>query len=407
VIVQGGTYAVRVGWPNRYHRLDGSGSRAAQALTALSPTLVTAAEERDAADLRECLGAGAHIASRDRPVEFEYFTPLDRPTIIGGDALIDVPVQPAEDQIALTFGMIERDRIPTPVADTHVIDVQNPRNPSLEGLVPRKAREVFLSVNRLEATMLTGLSDADAAARQLLLEPKICGVIVKNGPLGAVVYRPDLRVFVGSRPTTTVWPIGSGDCFSAGVAGALSLGADLVEAARVGSISAALMCGPEFATIPAAVLHGQAYDDSRIDPALEAAEKAPIVYLAAPFFTLSERWLVEFVRSQLLAMGMRVFSPLHDVGKGGDEVAIADLEGLRGSDAVLALLDGWDPGTVYETGWAHRHGIPVVGLVSTTVNEEDKMLVGAGAEMHQQIASALYRTAWIAYGSVAHPGRYM
>jgi nucleoside 2-deoxyribosyltransferase len=87
-----------------------------------------------------------------------------------------------------------------------------------------------------------------------------------------------------------------------------------------------------------------------------------MVYLAGPFFSLAERWLVETSRAVLAGLGASVFSPLHDVGVGGDEVAAPDLDGLRRADAVFALLDGWDPGTVYEVGWAHREDLPVVGF---------------------------------------------
>jgi nucleoside 2-deoxyribosyltransferase len=124
----------------------------------------------------------------------------------------------------------------------------------------------------------------------------------------------------------------------------------------------------------------------------------PQVYLAAPFFSLADRWLVETCRSVLLGLGAEVFSPLHDVGPGGYEVAKRHLDGLDRSDAVLALLDGWDPGTVYEVGWAHRKGLPVVGFLQGPAHEGTKMLVGTGAELHQDLSSALYRSVWAGQG---------
>lgn len=406
MIVHGGAYAVGVSWPNRYDPLGGSGVRAAQALTLLDPVLVTAADTQSTADLEEMFPGRTQIAHRDRAVRFNYFTPLHRPEITGGDAVVDTAGTTSEDAFALTFGMIERDQLPVPRAETQVIDVQNPRHPTLEPLLAPEARRVVLSVNRAEAAKLTGSANELTAAAKLLDEPKVIGVIVKNGPLGAVVHTRERRVVVGAYPTRTVWPIGSGDLFSAGVVGAMSLGADVVEAARIGSAAAALGSGAGIAAIPSEVLSGRALVRDDIDAAMTPQERQPVIYLAAPFFTLGQRWLVDFVRGQLIAMGARVFSPLHDVGTGGDEVAAADLDGLRGSDAVLALLDGWDPGTIYEAGWAHRHNIPVVGLLSTTASEEDKMLVGSGAEIHRHVASAIYRAIWIGNGAPVHAGRY-
>lgn len=45
----------------------------------------------------------------------------------------------------------------------------------------------------------------------------------------------------------------------------------------------------------------------------------PKVYLAGPFFTLEEPWVVGQARRDLKAMGLDVFSPYHDVGLGTAE----------------------------------------------------------------------------------------
>jgi hypothetical protein len=78
------------------------------------------------------------------------------------------------------------------------------------------------------------------------------------------------------------------------------------------------------------------------------------VYLAGPFFNLPQRWMIEEFRESLVEAGVRVFSPLHAVGRGGaDQVYDADMKGLRKSGVVLACVDGLDPGTIYEVGYAH------------------------------------------------------
>ena len=139
---------------------------------------------------------------------------------------------------------------------------------------------------------------------------------------------------------------------------------------------------------------------------LRGLHREPRVYLAGPFFDLPQRWLVEFAKRSLVGLGAEVFSPLHDVGTGGDEVAAADLEGLSGCGAVLALVDGWDAGTVFECGWASRAGIPVIAFAADPSSEEAKMLVGDGAEMHSDLSSAVYRSIWAAAGMELKPGRY-
>ncbi len=159
-------------------------------------------------------------------------------------------------------------------------------------------------------------------------------------------------------------------------------------------------------TVPAEVLNGGAPPHPEIAADELKVLRAPRVYLAAPFFDLPQRWLVELARHSLMGLGAEVFSPLHNVGSGGDEVAAADLDGLRGCSAVLALVDGWDAGTVYECGWASREGIPVIAFGADTSGEDAKMLVGDGAEMHSDLSSAVYRSIWAAAGMELTPGRH-
>ena len=40
------------------------------------------------------------------------------------------------------------------------------------------------------------------------------------------------------------------------------------------------------------------------------------VYLAGPFFSMGQRWLVDEARRCLGELGMDVFSPFHDIGPG-------------------------------------------------------------------------------------------
>ena len=79
----------------------------------------------------------------------------------------------------------------------------------------------------------------------------------------------------------------------------------------------------------------------------------------------------------LFNQGLKVFSPLHDVGRGNaDDVAPADLKGLDRSSVVLAIIDGLDPGTIFEIGYARAKGIPVIAYVENE-KEEDLKMIGA------------------------------
>ncbi len=123
----------------------------------------------------------------------------------------------------------------------------------------------------------------------------------------------------------------------------------------------------------------------------------PTVYLAGPFFNLAQVWLVDQARNDLRAVGLRVFSPYHDVGVGvAEDVVAADLKGIDESDIVFAIVDGMDPGTVFEVGYARAKGKPVVVYCETPSGENHKMLEGTDCLIVADYVTAVFRTVWIA-----------
>jgi hypothetical protein len=412
VIVIGGTYGERIVVPGHEEDASGSGMRAAAALGHACSRLVTAVDVQTA-EIAEAaataLGVERLVVPRDEPVRFNYFTPVSDPAI-DGPAATHAELLISEDDAALVFGMVEQG--PRQVrARELVIDPQRPRDLnylSMEGL---SWDRLAIIANAREISALAGGKDAvGLAGAEVLQRFAAQTVVVKDAGRGSLVFAIDgAPVRVGPHPTRTVWPLGSGDVFAAGFAHAWSSGADPVEAARVASNAAAWWCGTRRETVPQEILAGQPVETllPSAGSELNVSEQRPIIYLAAPFFTLPERWLVETCRSVLRGLGAQVFSPMHDVGPGGDEVAALDLDGLRESSAVFALLDGWDPGTLYEVGWAHRHDLPVVGFLNAVDHEGTKMLVGSGAELHSDLSSALYRAVWAGLGSPLSPGRVL
>lgn len=88
------------------------------------------------------------------------------------------------------------------------------------------------------------------------------------------------------------------------------------------------------------------------------------VYLAGPFFTGGEREFMEKTRQKLREKGYKVETPL-DIGyvKGGDEdVFAADLSAIDRCDAMFAILDGLDAGTMCEIGYARARDKKVIGI---------------------------------------------
>lgn len=252
----------------------------------------------------------------------------------------------------VAFGMIDADWKIT--ADRLVIDPQHGN--LTEMLTNVDVHDgVAVVLNSHEASRLTGQPPADAGATLIARGADV--VIIKQGALGGMVFHGSNVETYGPIPTNVTRTIGSGDAFTAGFAHAwFQEPDDPLEAAQFGARTAAAHSLTDIPQVPQDLL------DSLPTPLNYPAGRTPRVYIAAPFFTTADRLLLETVRIALLDASMEVFSPLHDVGAGGDDVARRDLDGLAECDAVLALLDGADPGTVFETGWATRAGIPVVGF---------------------------------------------
>jgi hypothetical protein len=390
ITVVGGVYEEHCVEPD-YHELLGSGLRAATALRAVADVDLHCAlseADRDAARaMCGAVGINLHHVARDEPVGFRYFTPMSAPLIDGANATSEA--LHVDGDTVLAFGMVEA--VPMITARTLVYDPQRPRDLTALDLGNVRADRIVIVANRAETLALGGDNNIGGAAANLL-DQGVAVVVTKLAAAGALVNTVEGQVRVGPKPTTSVWPLGSGDAFAAGLAWAYAQNPDdPVGAARVGSSVASACCGRGHPNVDRDAFEAP-------DAAPELDFDAAQVYLAAPFFDLADRWLVELAYEALQSLGAAVFSPLHDVGVGGKEVAQADLEGLAGCGAVLALLDGLDPGTVFEAGWAARGGIPLIGFARRSDDDQLKMLVGTGAEIHSDFSTAVYRAVWAAGG---------
>lgn len=386
MIVVGGTYQETCR-DTAFSGLIGSGVRAAACLSGVLPDVhLHSAVEEGSRQVAQVTAAGFGLArpswvERTLRVEFAYETPLSPPTLYGRDARLLEPLVVEHDAV-LAFGLVEGEMSIS--ADALVVDPQH--DIGVELLRSYQRQRLAVVASGAEITALAGIDSVEDAARALLNTTDAAVVVAKLGAIGAVVVTPEGAEGVGPRPTPRTWPIGSGDAFAAGFAWAWAVGgADPVEAARVGSAAAAAWCSTR--TLP---LNTEALEPGPSVP----LRPRPRVYLAGPFFDVAQRWLVDLSARALNQLGAKVFSPFHHVGPGGPEVASADLDGLAGCDCVLALLDGLDPGTVFEVGWATKAGLPVVAFCQRCSEADLTMVVGSGTALYDDLSSAVYAAIW-------------
>lgn len=395
MLIIGGTYTERTEDPETEY-VFGSALRAAAALSKVArPEVVSCIDEETrstAETMVESYNLDVTFEKRQLPISFSYPTPISSPTIYGAEQKPCTIAEIKRSGSALVFGMLESH--PSVCAPGIVYDPQGSLDLSIYNRVQLGADRFAIVANAVEVQTLGRSPILGDAAARLCQEAEADAVVIKRGALGARVYEATgADTLVDCYQTDEVWPIGSGDVFSAVFAWAwLEDHQELVQAAKLASAATAVWCGTR--SLPIDLQHGISAEDIGYgSPVAPCDEKVP-VYLAGPFFNTGARWMINQVRRSLSGLGAQVFSPMHDVGLGKDEVAKKDIEGLIQSKSLLCLLDGADPGTIWEAGYAASKGIPTVGYASNPNSSDYIMLRGSGTIIYSDLATAVYQAIW-------------
>jgi hypothetical protein len=402
IAVVGGIYHERCMRP-RWREIFGSAGRAASAIAAM----------HGAVELHGYVDPyGAEVVSqwrafsrtpmtiRTKPtstaVAFDYHHGLETPRIYGvSEPLPEIEVR---SRNIIRFGMLESDaRVH---GDRVVYDPQNALNPRPFHENGSTAGELALVLNQHEASLMTGRTNAtvEDMARELLQSHGARVVVIKRGPRGALVFDGADVHAVPAYRSQEVWKIGSGDNFVAHFAHQwMQRGRTAAESADMASKATAFYCETRSFATPESLA---AFDPPAIAvSARYASGWRPTVYLAGPFFTLAQLWLIEQARDNLRSMGLTVFSPYHDVGLGSaDDVVSKDLEGIKNADFVFAIGDGLDSGTIYEIGYARALEKPVIVYCENEGEENKKMIQGSGCTLAKDYVGAIYQAIWLAAG---------
>ncbi|MBB3998370.1 PfkB family carbohydrate kinase [Aureimonas pseudogalii] len=393
MIVVGGTYR-EICDSERWDRVFGSGGRAACAASRWREgvRLVSYAHETWIEDARatfSSMGVDCDLTAIQDEVAFVYAHSMATPVLLDGMPSACRGLVVDGDEV-VRFGMLEceaRVRARRAVHDPQGVGATVPF--AANGSA---ADSLALVLNEGEARNLSGKESPDEAAAALLAVAD--AVVVKGGTAGALVARRGgTPVRVPPYRSERVMKIGSGDVFT-GVFSHLWMreGADPVEAADLASRAVSVYV--ETRGIPP----GNRRELS-LRVSLPKDRRPGRIYVAAPFFTTAQLWLVEQLVRAIGTLGATPFSPFHEVGMGGmsSSIATEDLAGLESCDAVLAVMDGRDPGTLFEVGHARANGIPVVMLAENVMEGDLTMFAGTGCEVVGDVATAAYKAVWASY----------
>jgi sugar/nucleoside kinase (ribokinase family)/nucleoside 2-deoxyribosyltransferase len=230
--------------------------------------------------------------------------------------------------------------------------------------------------------------------------------LIKCGRWGALAIDTDRAELIPAYLADTVSVIGSGDCFGGAVSARLAAGDSLADAARIGSAAASLFV-ERSSNIPS-----RAWPDAveqvrkvrsrwAVNP---AGLERVMMYLAGPWFTVAEALLIDELEATLDNLGVAVISPRRDIGELPSaptrqqvfEIGRRDYEAIERCDLVVAVLDGNDPGTLMEVGYAAKVGKPMIGLSSGSGGRAQPMREAAGVRVATTVSELIDEvTGWV------------
>jgi nucleoside 2-deoxyribosyltransferase len=376
-----------------YKALFGSGFRAALALADAIPGLQfkTCLAEPETDDfLATCRANGIRptITTTTTTITFSYLHPLKKPEmypLVAEDEMFRLTK--FQGTHVLLYGMAEA-IIPVE-SEWLVYDPQS--------LIPYEAtgctaKHLAFILNKKEAAYFCGIAITVASieelGEQLLNNTAAEVVVIKNGAAGAWIFEKNGVTHIPVFKTPQVWPIGSGDIFSAVFAWQwMHLKQPAGKAALLASKFTATYCATKQLPLPK---RPNQY------PALKFKQDDRAIYLAGPFFTQAERWLIQELKDTLEDFGQNVFSPWHDVGVegGAESIAKADLKGIDNAKTVLAVVSGLDAGTLFEIGYARAKRKKVVVFAENVKDEDLLMLIGSGCVVTSDLSTAIYTVSW-------------
>lgn len=114
------------------------------------------------------------------------------------------------------------------------------------------------------------------------------------------------------------------------------------------------------------------------------------MYLAGPFFNEEQRATMGRLEWMLKQRGIEFFSPRLECFCPPDatqeqrkESYQANIDHINVAPSVLARIDDFDPGTMYEIGWAQAKEIPVFAFTTVEGRGLNLMLAAGGVRIIQ------------------------
>ncbi|MCJ8326761.1 MAG: PfkB family carbohydrate kinase [Campylobacterales bacterium] len=377
----------------------GSGARAAAILSNFGERLcfhsyVHKSKEKEFIYFSKVYDIDIKILPSSEIISFEYYHSLSAPNIHTLNSPIIKQKQTSlTEDIIICYGMIEAN-CPIINADYVVFDPQSEHNPEMILNNGSKIKHLALILNVEEGKKFTSEKSVETIAKSFFDKYRSLEVLIlKDGPFGAHLFTSNKYFHIDAYETKKVFKIGSGDVFVSVFAYFWARDKNTpMEAAEKASLATAFYCNNQVLSLDKDVINNQD-KFNKIKVNKEIFNKT--IYLAGPFFTMADRWIIEEAKFQLEKFGANVFSPLHDVGYGTSAfVAKEDLKGVDKADILYAVLNDYDPGTIFEIGYAISRKIPVVIFIENKTQINMTMFEGSDCIIEDDFATSIYKVIW-------------
>ncbi len=333
-------------------------------------------------------GLNLKLKPSEMLITFQYNFALDEPKIFpSGIKIMYTDTISIVENNLICFGMLESNY--QIKAQKVVYDPQT-SNSKIGFKEFGVAQELIYILNFIEAKTMSDTDDLKEIKKYFFEVQGVKALIIKNGPYGAKLFYDEQIINIPSFITESIHKIGSGDIFTTSfgyywMKKELPLETCAINASK----TTALFCDRN------------AFIDVTKFPTEQFTEFNPVnlehkqVYLASPFFSLSELVFVDSVRTAFQQLGLKVFSPFHDVGIGSEKkIADEDIAGLDDSDIIFCILDNFDPGTLIEAGYAIASNKKIIGYLRNYVEKDILMFKLRDIEIYNNLTTAIYKTIW-------------
>lgn len=321
-------------------------------------------------------------------ITFKYSFALDQPTIYPNPSSISKTEEiKVHGGNVIAYGMLETD---FKINGKKVIyDPQSTLNPISFSEIG-EADELIYVLNLNEAQTLASSINIQEIKSYFFETERVLAFIIKNGPFGATLFYDDEEISIPSYITNNVSKIGSGDIFTSSFAYYWMIKKlPLEKSARYASKSTAIFCDKKVyidCSIPIKFKYKEFINKN-------LSQKQ--IYLASPFFSLSELILIDKIRTTFLDFGVKVFSPFHDIGIGDTiEIANKDVEAINDSDIIFCVFDNLDSGTLVEAGYSMGNEKKIIGYHRTCDENKLLMLKPGVVDIYNDLTTAIYHTIW-------------